>query len=118
MRADVCRPNVVVGVHTYRVSGHKEIIGDAAKEFPVSVKLHQRMFAAVKDVDMTLGIYCHTSDLNEVFARRQLKEIGDRFVIELWNLFLSTAGENQSRAEQRSQDREPGPGWAARAFQK
>ena len=37
------------------------------------------MFAAVKDVDMPLRIYCHTSDLNEVFARRQLKEIEDRF---------------------------------------
>src|SRR5439155_20136412 len=106
MRADVCRPNVVLGVHSYRVSGHKEIIGDAAKEFPVSVKLHQRMFAAVKDVDMTLGIYCHTSDLNEVFARRQLKEIEDRFVVELGNRFLTKAGKNANCTEQRDQDRQ------------
>jgi hypothetical protein len=67
------------------------------------------MFAAMEDVYMTLGIYCHTSHLNEVFVRRQLKEIGDRFVVELGNLFLSAAGENQSRAKQRREDRQGQP---------
>ena len=102
MCADVCRPNVVLGVHPHRVSGHKEIIGDAAKEFPVSVKLHQRMFAAMKHVDMPLGIYCHTSNFDKMLARGQLKEIGNRFVVELGNLFLSAAGKNRSCEEQRT----------------
>src|SRR5438034_11230035 len=104
MAADARRPYVVVGVHSYRVSGNKEIIGDAAKELAISVKLHQRMFTAVKHVDMSLGIYCHTSDLNEVFARRQLKEIGHRFVVEPRNLFLGAARENQRGGQQHRQE--------------
>ena len=104
VRTDIRRPNVVLGIHSHRVGSNKKIIGDAAKVFPVSVKLHQRMFAAMKHVDVALRIYRHTSDLNEMLARWQLKEVRNRFVVELWNLFLGAARENQSRAEQGSQD--------------
>ena len=102
MGTDVRRPNIVLGIHSHRVSGHKEIIGDAAKEFSQRVKLHQRMFASVKHVDVTLGIYRHTCHLDEMLTTGQLKEIGNRFVVELRNLFFSTGGANQSRAEQRN----------------
>ena len=94
MRTDVRRPNVVLTVHSNGVSGNKEIVCDTAKIFPVSVKLHQRMFAAMKHEDVPLRIYRHAGDFDEMFTRGQLKEIGNRFVIELWNLLLTEAGEN------------------------
>jgi hypothetical protein len=48
------------------VSGDKEIIGDAAKQFPVSIKLHQRMYATMKPVDMPLGIRGDASWLDQM----------------------------------------------------
>jgi hypothetical protein len=83
VRADVSGPNVVFRIHPHGVGGNEEIIGDAPKKFAISVKLHQRMFAAMKYVDVAFGIYCHSSDLNQMLVGRQLKKIGNRFVIEL-----------------------------------
>jgi hypothetical protein len=40
-----------------------------------------------------------------MLACGQLKEIGNRFVIELWNRFFTRAGKNQSQAEQSCQNR-------------
>ena len=52
------------------------------------------MFAMMKYVDVAFGIYSHTSYFDEVFARRKLEEIGDRFVIEFWNGFFGVTGKN------------------------
>src|SRR5262249_1737959 len=109
MAADIRRPNVVFCIHPYRMRSNKEIISDAAKEFPTSIKFHQRMFATMKHVDMTLGIYRHTSDLNEMLAFGQLKEIGNSFVIELGNGFLGVAGENQSSGDNCAEDSQSEP---------
>src|SRR5215472_2302292 len=98
MAADIRRPNVLFCIHPYRMRRNKEIIGDAAKKFPVSIKFHQRMFATMKNVDVSVGIYRHTCHLDKMLAFGQLKEIGNSFVIELGNGFLSVAGENQSNS--------------------
>src|SRR5262249_34307461 len=101
MRADVSRPNIVLSVHPHGVGANKEIICDAAKEFSGSIKLHQRMLAAVKHVDMSFGIYRYTRNLNEMFTRWQLKEIRNHFVIQLRNAFLRMAGKDRSNGQQR-----------------
>src|SRR5439155_7356284 len=87
VRADVGRPDIILGINPHGVRGNKEIIGDATKEFPGRIKLHQRMFAPMEHVDMALGVYRYTSYFDEMLTRGQLKEIGNHFVIELWNLF-------------------------------
>ena len=74
------------------------------KKFSVSVKLHQRMFATMKYVDVTLGIYCYAGDLNEMLVGRQLKEIGNGLVTELWNGFLSASMKDQNCCEKQDQD--------------
>src|SRR5262249_7238910 len=96
MAADVRRPNVVFCIHPHCMRRNKEIIGNAVKKFPVSIKFHQRMFATMKNVDVSLEIYRHACHLDKMLAFGQLKEIGNSFVIELGNGFLSVAGENQS----------------------
>src|SRR5215470_8736463 len=96
MAADIRRPNVVLCIHPYRVRRNKEIIGDTAKELSVSIKFHQGMFATMKHVDVSLGIYRHTCHLNKMLAFGQLKEVGNSFVIEFGNGFLSLGGKNQS----------------------
>src|SRR5262249_47285735 len=103
VRTDVSGPNVVFRIHPHGVGGNEEIIGDAAKKFPVSIKLHQRMFAAMKYVDVTFGIHCYSSDLNEMLVGRQLKETGNGFAIELWSGFLSASMKDRS-CEKQNQD--------------
>ena len=105
MRADVRRPDVVLGIDAYHVGRDKKIIRDAADEFSRRIELHQRMFAAMKHVNMPLRIDRYPRDFDEMFAGRELKEIGHRFVIESWNHFLRTAGRDRRCSEQRSQDR-------------
>src|SRR5215831_3835136 len=103
VRTDVSGPNVVFRIHPHGVGGNEEIIGDATKKFPVSVKLHQRMFAAMKYVDVTFGIYCYASHFDKMFSSRQLKEIGNCLVVELRNGFLS-ASVKDPKCEKQNQD--------------
>jgi hypothetical protein len=69
MGADIRRPNIVVRIYTHGMSSDEKIVGNAAQEFAIRVELHQRMFSAVKNVDMALGIYRYTGDLDEMFVR-------------------------------------------------
>ena len=70
MRANVRCPNIILRIHPHRVGGSEEIIRDTASEFPGGIKLHQRMLSAMKHIDMSLGIYRHTGDFDEMLARR------------------------------------------------
>src|SRR5262249_43930334 len=102
--ANVRGPNVVLGIHPDGMGGNEEIISNAAKKFPVSIKFHQRMFAAMKHVDVTFGIYCYSSDLNEMLVGGQLKEIGNRFVVELRNRLLGGSMKDRSCCKKHNQD--------------
>lgn len=88
------------------MGGDEKIIGYAAQKFSGCIKLHQRMFAAVKDINVALRIDCYAGDFNEMFAGRKLEKVRNRFVMQFWNCLLAATRRNCSANENTSQDRQ------------
>ena len=53
-----------------------QIVGNAAQEFARRVEFHERMFAPMKQVDVSLRIYGYAGRLDEMLFRRQVEKSG------------------------------------------
>ena len=82
MRTDVGGPDVVFDVDAHHVRCDKQIVGNAAKEFARRIEFHERMFSAMKNVDVSFGVHRNTSRFDQMFCRRQLKEVGNHVVVQ------------------------------------
>jgi len=61
----------------------EQIVGNAAKEFARRIEFHERMFSTMENVDVPFGIHRNTSRFDQMFSRRQLKEVGNYVVVQL-----------------------------------
>src|SRR6266852_7165014 len=75
-------PDVALSIHANHVRGDKKIVGDAAEEFSGSIEFHQRMLAAMENVNVALRVHSHASGFYEVLLWRQLKEAGNDIVVD------------------------------------
>src|SRR3989441_11419512 len=75
----------------------EQVVGNAADKSARTIEFHERMFAAMEHVDVPLGIHRNPGGFHEVHTRRQLEEIRNRLVIELWDSCLHKIGRASCR---------------------
>src|SRR5437868_3305437 len=77
MRAHVGSPDIVLGIHSHHVSRDEQVVGKAVDEFARRIKFHQRVLAAMKDIDVSLGVYGDSGGLDKMLVGRKLEEVRD-----------------------------------------
>src|SRR5260370_37810110 len=82
MGTNIGSPDVALGIHANHVGGDKKIVCDAAEEFAGSIEFHQRMLAAMEDVNVARGVQGDASGFYEVLPWGQLEEAGNDVVVE------------------------------------
>src|SRR5216683_1010653 len=82
MGTNIGSPDVALGIHANHVGGDKKIVCDAAEEFARSIEFHQRMLAAMEDVNVALRVHGDASGFYEVLPWGQLEEAGNDVVVD------------------------------------
>ena len=82
VRGDVGRPDIVLRVDPQPMRPVEEAGAERADELAARVELHQRVWSAMQDEDVALGVDRHARGAAERHARRQGEALGYRHVVE------------------------------------
>ena len=63
--SDVGRPDVVISIDSQAMSGLDQVVTPGSQEFAVRIKTEDRMFAAMKHIDLPLAADCHRRTVSQ-----------------------------------------------------